>query len=139
MDSRQFLEKKYVTRRTMSVKREIDPSHVRTLCAGIAAKEQIHVKRKTSMKIMKTQQKKESSVTTLEDILLNDLSVKERNKLMKRIPPILKELRTTDIDTARSFLRLERYADVRNKIVAQLNEFANVDLKMDIVDSKSDA
>ena len=133
----------------MSVNRknDLDPSLVRSLCAGIAARENILLKPRSgggggTNKIATILQLKSDNgrptsggVIPLEDILLNDMSLKERNKLMKRIPPILKELRTNDMATARSFLGLERYSEVRKKIVNELNEFATADLKMEVMTS----
>ena len=119
-------------------KKELDATLVRTLCAGIAARENIQLKPKPVTKnIIKMVSKdaRTDGISSLEDILLNDMGVKERNKLMKRIPPILKELKTNDVDTARSFLGLERYSDVRRRIVVQLNEFVTSDLKMEILTS----
>ena len=126
----------------MSIRKELDAPLVRTLCAGIAARENIMLQPKSSentkakiTSVLNTQKKecRWTRATSLEDILLNDMSLKERNKLMKRIPLILKELRTTDVDTARSFLGLEQYSDIRWRLISELNEFATVDLKMDVV------
>jgi len=126
----------------MSIRKDIDANLVRSLCAGIAARENIILKPKPVVakitNVLYNTQKnnnRTSGVTSLEDILLNDMSLKERNKLMKRIPPIIKELRTNDMDTARSFLGLERFSDVRRRIVMELKEFATVDLKMEVVSS----
>ena len=121
----------------MSVKDELGEEGVRcdvraNLCAGAAAREKILLKPKCKMKKLFNNNLTENT-TSLEDILLNDIGVKERNKLMKRIPPILKELKTNDLDTARSFLGLQRYSELRKKLIIELNEFAEKDLKMEVI------
>ena len=131
-------------------KRQLDFNDVRQLCASIAAKDEILVvvvkARKYSTLTIPFQRKKAATassttdvnVKTLEDILLNDLNIKGRDALMKRMSNILPALKTTDLDTAKSFLRLDRYSTVRENIVTQLNEFVSKDLKMTIASRKLD-
>ena len=130
-------------------KRKFDFTDVRQLCASIAAKDEILVvvvkSRKYSSISMPLQRKKSTAsgpnvadinVKTLEDILLNDLNIKGRDALMKRMSNVLPALKTTDLDTAKSFLQLNRYLKVRQDIIKQLNEFVSTDLKMTIASRK---
>ena len=122
-------------------KKELDFADVRKLCAGIAAKEEIEVvankiKKYAIISLSSQRKKTPANVKTLEEILLHDLSIKERDNLMKRMSTVLGALKTTDIDTARAFLRLERYSEVRQGVVKQLTEFATKDLKMTIANGK---
>lgn len=126
-------------------KKGLDFTDVRKLCAAIAAKEEIMLEAKTkklSLTLFPIQRKMSGSTTSnnevvkLEEILLYDLSVKGRDGLMKRMTPVLRTLKTTDIETARAFLRLERYQEVRQNIIKALKEFVTKDLKMTIANSK---
>lgn len=127
----------------MSSKKELDFSNVRQLCAGIAAREKISVNvvksRKYSVISLPTQRKKSiagdeisDNLKSLEYILLNELNVKGRDRLMQRMSTLMRSLKTTDIATAQTFIHLERYADVRSNIVQQLHEFVAKDLKMTV-------
>lgn len=133
----------------MSTKKELDFTDVRQLCASIAAEEEILVvvlkARKYSIINLPPQRKKSSSaagstelqnVKTLEYILLNELNIKGRDKLMDRMSDLMRSLKTTDLPTARSFLKLERYGEIRKNIILQLNEYVAKDLKMTIASRK---
>ena len=130
-------------------KKELDFADVRQLCAGIAAKEEILVvvikTRRYSVISLPPQRRKSSGsasnisqadVKTLEDILLNDLNIKGRDGLMKRMSNILRPLKTTDLDTAKSFIELPRYSHVRQNVIQQLDEYVAKDLKMTIASRK---
>ena len=122
-------------------KREFDFNDVRQLCAYVAAKDEIQVvvvKRKKHPIIHLLAQRKKLSdgesniegVKALDYVLLNELNVKGRDGLMKRMSNVLRGLKTTDLDTGKAFLQLERYAGVRQEIIQQLDEFVVKDLKM---------
>jgi len=77
------------------------------------------------------------NVKTLYDFLSEDIDVEKANKLKRRMTKILVKLHTTDLQTAQSFLKLERFEKVRHEIRNELVHFVEKDLKMDIV-SESD-
>lgn len=61
---------------------------------------------------------------------LHDIDLKQTQKLTKRVDKILIRLHTTDLNTALSFLKVERYADVRNEIKTEMLAFASKELKL---------
>jgi len=70
-----------------------------------------------------------SRYTPLAD-LLEDMPVKQSTKLLKRMERILIKLHTTDLNTALSFLKVERYKDVRSEAKNELLSFAIKELKV---------
>lgn len=72
-------------------------------------------------------------VKSLGDVLLNHLNVQEKDKLMKRMPAVLRGLKTNDYSTARSFIKSDRFADVRKAIKSELEVFVTKDLKMNLL------
>lgn len=62
--------------------------------------------------------------------LLEDLDAKQSAKLLKRLDRILIKLHTTDLNTALSFLKVERYRDVRHEAKEELLSFAVKELKV---------
>lgn len=64
--------------------------------------------------------------------ILEDIDLKQRQKLMKKLDRILIRLHTTDLNTALSFLKVERYADVRKEIKTEILAFAGKELKLSL-------
>lgn len=62
--------------------------------------------------------------------LLEDLDAKQQAKLLKRLDRILIKLHTTDLNTALSFLKVERYSAVRHEAKEELLSFAVKELKV---------
>ena len=64
--------------------------------------------------------------------LLNDMSDKQSIKLMRRMERVLIKLHTTDVNTALSFLKVDRYKDVRSEAKNELLTFAVKELKVNL-------
>jgi len=62
--------------------------------------------------------------------VLNDLDEPKRLKLMRKLEKSLSKLYTYDLNTAISFLKTDRYLEVRHEIQAELMLFVNSSLKM---------
>lgn len=69
----------------------------------------------------------------LSDVLAEDIDVDKANKLKKRMGKVLIKLHTTDLRTAQSFLKLERFDNVRREITRELVNFVQKDMKMNII------
>jgi len=67
--------------------------------------------------------------TALAD-LLEDLDNKQSTKLLRRLERILIKLHTTDLNTALSFLKIERYEEVRREAKEELLTFAVKEMKV---------
>merc|ERR1712226_1490172 len=72
------------------------------------------------------------SIKSLADILSEDIEVEKANKLKKRMERVLIKLYTTDLETALSFLKVERYAKVHRDILRELLIFVEKDMKMSV-------
>ena len=68
--------------------------------------------------------------TVLLSEILSNMDQKQNTKLLKRLDKILMRLHTTDLNTALSFLKVERYADVRKELKEEILTFACKDLKL---------
>ena len=66
----------------------------------------------------------------LVDVLTDEMDVVKANSLKKRMSHVLIKLHTTDLSTALSFLKLDRFAHVREEIKSELLTFVKKDLKM---------
>ena len=71
----------------------------------------------------------DSNSKPLADIL-EDLDAKQSAKLLKRLERILVKLHTTDLNTALSFLKVDRYNDVRTEAKEEMLSFAMKELKV---------
>lgn len=70
-----------------------------------------------------------ANIQALANVLTN-LDNNKQEKMMKKLDKTLAKLHTTDLTTALSFLKVDRYADVRREIKAELLLFVTKDLKM---------
>ena len=61
---------------------------------------------------------------------LEQMEPKHSIKLLKRLERILMKLHTTDVNTAISFLKVDRYRDVRQETKDELISFARKELKL---------
>lgn len=73
------------------------------------------------------------NIKPLADVLLDHIEVDQANKLKRRMCKVLIKLHTTDLETALSFLKVERYGKVRRDILNELVMFAERDLKMNVI------
>ena len=69
------------------------------------------------------------NIKLLEHVLA-ELDENKRQKIMKRLDRILIKLHTTDLNTAVSFLKTDRFANVRKEIKQELLLFVTKELKM---------
>ena len=67
------------------------------------------------------------------DVLERDLSVDKANKLKKRMYGTLMKFHTTDLATLFTFIKLNRYAHVRDELKQLLCTFVEKDLKMKVI------
>jgi len=68
----------------------------------------------------------------LVDMLTNELDDETKGKLVKKVEKLLIKLHTTDISTARSFIKQEKYSNVRKSVRSELLTFLGKDMKLNI-------
>ena len=69
--------------------------------------------------------------------VLLDLDLEKREKLFKKLSRAITKLHTTDFKTASSFIKTDRYAEVKEDIKSEMLDFLTKEIKVLIVSSKN--